>query len=342
MNVAALQVNEAVVHYVPTTSTESLLLTDTAISLDQQLRTYFREKVVASLTVRGLDVVVDVNENQHVAQAVSSIVETAANLVPASQQIARHLDACQSGRNSSGLVAIISGTVDAVPIVAILKLERERGLRFVLNEVDGRQLVDLELLRDLTLTDKTKVFKTALLARPSGAGATAVYGRVSDDQRGRSEGLPVANFFLATFLGCKPKVLAAKATYAFVKAANASFNEDIVSPEKRGRYQVALVAAMQSQTAELTPRGVATENLDPVDRSPFLARVQKAGLDASSAFPKDLSLIKVERFRLTFRSGMVLVGAIADLDDKVDLPTGDGPDQPVLVHDQVNRLLTGR
>jgi hypothetical protein len=105
---------------------------------------------------------------------------------------------------------------------------------------------------------------------------------------------------------------------------------------------VALVAAMQSQTAEIRPRSFASENLAAVDRSPFLAQVQKAGIDPNSAFPKDLSLVKVERFRLTFDSGMVLVGDVADLEQKVELPEGRASDQPVQVHDQVNRLLTGR
>jgi hypothetical protein len=50
----------------------------------------------------------------------------------------------------------------------------------------------------------------------------------------------------------------------------------------------------------------------------------------------------VERFKLTFNSGMVLVGDVADLEQKVELPEGHASDQPVQVHDQVNRLLTGR
>jgi 37-kD nucleoid-associated bacterial protein len=340
MNLDTLEVTHAVVHYVPTTGDDSLLLTDQAINLDDQLRAYFRDKVVGSLKTRGLEVVVDPNEQQHVPEAVAAIIADPTQLVEASRRIATHLDACQSGRNSSGLIAVVDGKLGAMSAVAIVKLERERGVRFVLDEVDGRQVVDLELLRNLTLTDKTKVFKTALLT--TSAGASAVAGRVSDDQRGSIEGMRVATFFLSTFLGCQPKVKAAKATYDFVKAANTSFNEDVISPEKRGRYQVALVATMQAQTAEVSPRGFANDHLEAVDRSPFLARVRTAGLDPNVAFPKDLSLIKVERFRLTFRSGMVLVGNVDDLEQKVELPEGGDSDQAVQVHDHVDRLLTGR
>jgi hypothetical protein len=340
MDIGALHVNNAVVHYVPTTSDEDLLLTDRAVVLDAQLRGYFRDKVMGTLTTRGLDVVVDAAEQQNVPEAVAAIIDTPAQLVGASRSIASHLYTCQSARNSSGLIVVLDGTAGETPVVAIVKLERERGVRFVLSERDGRQV--LELLRNLTLTDKTKVFKTALLTSPPGGGATAVTGRVSDDQRGRTEGLPVAHFFLSTFLGCQPKVKAAKATLDFVKTANDSFNQDVTSPEKQGRYQVALVAAMQAQTAELRPRTFATENLEPVDRPAFLARMQKAGIDPNSAFPKDLSLVKVERFKLTFESGMVLVGDVADFREKVELPTATAGDQPIQVHDHVSRLLTGR
>jgi hypothetical protein len=342
MEFGKLELTRAVVHYVPTSSDEQLLLTEQAITLDPQLRDYFRDKVHASLTTRGLEVVTDPAEQQHVAEAVSAIIAAPERLVEASREIAGHLYGCQSGRNSAGLIAVLEGSAGATPVVAVVKLERERGLRFVLSEVDGHQVVDLELLRNLTLTDKTRVFKTALLTCPPGEGPAATSGRVSDDQRGRAEGLPVANFFLATFLGCQPRVKAAKATLDFVRCANDSFNKQIASPEKRGRYQLALVAAIQAPTAELRPRTFAEENLEAVDRAPFLAAVQKAGLDPNSAFAKDLSLVKVEKFKLTFESGMILVGDVEDLREKVELPHDAASDQPVQVHDSVSQLLTGK
>jgi hypothetical protein len=342
MNVQELQVGSAVVHYVPTSGdSDTLLLTDEAIVLDEQLSDYFRDKIILSQK-RGLDVIIDPSQVQVVPEAVASVITVPTRLVEASQKIAGHLDKCQSGRNSPGLIAVLSGSIGNKTVVGIVKLERERGVRYVLNEVDGHQVVNLELLRNLTLTDKTKVFKTALLTCAPDAIANSVTGRVSDDQRGTSEGLPVAHFFLSTFLGCQPKVKAAKATFDFIGAANTCFNADIKSPEKRGRYQVALVAAMQSQTADIVPRSFAHHNLDQVDRPIFLSRIEKAGLDLDSAFPKDLSLVRVDRFKLTFDSGMVLVGDVTALREKVELPSGTDTAQPVQVHDHVNRLLTGR
>lgn len=68
----------------------------------------------------------------------------------------------QSKVNSSGLLAIALGQASGAPTLAIIKLEPERGVHYAISTVDGRHTVDLELLRNLTLTDKTKVYKTAL------------------------------------------------------------------------------------------------------------------------------------------------------------------------------------
>lgn len=136
-----------------------------------------------------------------------------------------------------------------------LKLEREQGLRFHIDtDEHGRNTVDLELLRELTLTDKTKVFNTSLLMLDNTGQAMSLYGRVSDDQRGRDDGVGVATFFLGTFLGCRLKTSPEKATLDFVRAAEGFFNEHVANAEKRGRYQVALLAKMQDNTMDVRPR----------------------------------------------------------------------------------------
>src|SRR5439155_4083716 len=46
----------------------------------------------------------------------------------------------------------------------------------------------LQFLRDLTLTDKTKIFKTSLLRLEQAGDTVSMYGLVSDDQRGPRRG----------------------------------------------------------------------------------------------------------------------------------------------------------
>jgi hypothetical protein len=345
MDLENFAVEQAVVHYVPTATDEELpelLLTDEAIDLDPGLRRYFRDKIANRLQSKGLEVIVDSDQSQQVPSAIASALDDPAALVEASRNIAVHLDAIQSRVNSSGLLAVVSGRLEEAGCVAIVKLERERGIRFAIDTVAGRHIVDLELLRNLTLTDKTKVYKTALLTRPPGNTGTDLTGYVADDQRGTAQGIQVASFFLSKFLGCKPKVPAAKTTFDFVKAANTSFNEDVSGPEKKGRYQVALLAAVQEQTAEIVPSDFARRYLDSDDRPAFLERVREAEIEPDRPFPKDLSLVKLSGFRMTFKSGMVLVGDVDALEKRVELPSEENSNRPVQLHDSVERLLTGR
>jgi hypothetical protein len=237
------------------------------------------------------------------------------------------------------LLTVVLGQLGGEPCVSVLKLEREQGLRFNIDtDEQGRKTVDLELLRQLTLTDKTKVFKTSLLLLVAGGGAASMHGRVSDDQRGKQEGVGVAEFFLSTFLGCQLKTSPEKATLDFVRAAEEFFNEHVASPEKRGRYQVALLAMMQDNTLDVRPRDFAQANLDAADRARFTEAMRDAGIEPNVAFEKDTSLVKVAGFKMTFDSGMVLVGKSDDLTQRVRIRPEDTTHPGVEINDTIKRL----
>jgi hypothetical protein len=321
---------------------EELTLTDEPIELDDDLRRYFRRKIAASLHERGVEVVADHNEDDTVRAAVARLIRNPSVLIETSRVIAERLDHVQTGRNPAGLLAVITGTVDGRRCASVLKLEREQGLRFRIKVVGGRHIVDLEFLRDLTLTDNTKVFKTSLLVAGRGRlGAGTITGRVSDDQRGADTTAGVATFFLGTFLGCRLKESPEKSTLEFVQAADGFINDAVESAERRGRYQVALLATMQDQSVEIRPRSFAQANLEGADRPAFLDRVREAGLDPDRPFPKDTSLVRVSGFKMTFESGMVLVGSQGDLRERVNIRP-DGARNPGVDIDDAVKTLRGR
>ena len=259
MNLNTFSIQDVMIHDVPrgNDDEEELVLTDDPITLDEDLRRYFCRKIVGSLEERGVEVISDPNEDPTVRTAVARIVGDPKELAEASRAIAERLNEVQTGRNPPGLLAVACGTVDGKPCASVLKLEREQGLRFRINTVDQRRVVDLEYLRDLTLTDKTKVFKTSLflVGGKSKVIASNVSGRVSDDQRGTNTAAGVATFFLNTFLGCRLRESPEKTTLAFVTATDTFINGDVTDPERRGKYQVALLATMQSQTTEVRALG---------------------------------------------------------------------------------------
>lgn len=208
MNLESFEVTTAVVHDVPHGGREDepLVLTDAPIELDDALRAYFRSKIIKSLGLRGVDVVVDPDGAPCVRDMVAGVLAAPDHLVETSKRAAEHLHAVQTGRNSAGLLTIVLGRIDGRDCVAVLKLEREQGLRFKIDtDAEDHKTVDLELLRELTLTDKTKVFKTSLFLLDDAGGPASMHGRVSDNQRGRDDGVGVATFYLSTFLGCRLK-----------------------------------------------------------------------------------------------------------------------------------------
>jgi hypothetical protein len=333
-------VASTVVHYVPTSrdvDDPRLLLTKAAIDLDAELTAYFAAKITGRLEYKSLEVVTDHERDQTVPDALAGILSNAAEVVTGSQIVAERLFDVQAGTNSSGLLGVFTGALGGRPCVAVLKLERQRGISFAIDPETGT--VDLELLRNLTLTDKTRVYKTALFF----AGKDGdLRGYVADDQRTSASGSVVASFFLGRFLGCKPKEPAAELTYKFVKVVNESINADVDSAERRGRYQVAVLAKMQDNTADIRPKDFADQHFEPSDRQPFLDRLVAAGFDPKISFPKDTSRVKVNEFKMTFTSGMVLVGPPQALEDNVNIPEKPSRDHPVQLRDTVENVLTGR
>jgi hypothetical protein len=339
VNLDSFQIASLVVHDVPQPDDEreGLILTDAEVPLDAQLRGYFERKIRQSLRSRGLEVIADPAGSDVARDGVTSVLADEAQLVPVSKTLAEHLDRSQTKRNPAGLLAVGTGTVDEGDVVAVIKLEREQGLRLRIEVVGDHAEVDMQFLRDLTLTDKTKIFKTSLLRLERADEAQSMYGLVSDDQRGRDEGAGVATFFLATFLGCQLKTNPEKATRDFVLAAEEFINQDVASDERRAAYQVALLAKMQDETLDLRPRDFANQNLRTNDRPRFLERVAAHGLDPEQTFEKDTALAKVGGFKMVFEHGMTLIGSREDLQQRVDVPNAAGING-VRIQDTLKRL----
>ncbi|HVU61238.1 MAG TPA: nucleoid-associated protein [Mycobacteriales bacterium] len=339
MNVEGFAIGSVMIHDVPRGGHDvsEMTLTDAPIQLDDQLRGYFHSKIINSLNARGVDVVIDAGQDGSVRDAVTRIIGDQTRLAADSRAMAERLHAVQTGVNPPGLLTVISGVLANAPVVAVLKLEREQGIRFKVRRSHGHAVVDLQFLRDLTLTNKTKVFKTALFAVDGHGSHRTLVGRVSDDQRGTDAARGVAEFFLSTYLGCQLRISPARATLEFVQAAESYINGQVPSPEKRGRYQVALLAAMQDQRLDVTPRTFAATHLEPADRRGFLDEVAATGLDPNAAFQKDLSLVKVSGFRMTFENGMVLVGQSDDLRERVRIRPDD-EEAGVEINDAVQQL----
>lgn len=345
MNLDRLAICSVYIHDVPRgrDEEESIVLTDEPVVLDDQLRQYFRSRIVSILQQKNsIDVVTDDNEQAEVREAVACITTAGSNLAAQSQRIARCLHAVQNALNPAGLLAVISGEIDGEPVVAIMKLERERGVRCHVTHADGRSVISVELLRDLMLTERTKVFKTALLLCADPMDPSSMCGKVSDGQRQQSSGSQIARFFLRSFLGCKVAVNPARATGAFFKKSLEYLNTRIGDREKRGRYLLALTAALQDQQLDVQPADFANRHLDDVDQAEYKSYLREEGVDPARTFQKDLSAVPLGTIQINFESSLVLVGDPRDIKEHVAIRPENAPHPGVDVNNRISTYNTLR
>ena|SRR5215208_563511 len=91
--------------------------------------------------ILGMPCVRDRDEDSPVPDAVAEVTDDPVALLDVSRRIATHLDAVQRPKvNSSGLVAVIYGKGRGTDCLTILKMERERGVRFAITTVSGRHI----------------------------------------------------------------------------------------------------------------------------------------------------------------------------------------------------------
>jgi hypothetical protein len=319
-----LQVDKIIVHDVPRhfagQEGPGPVLSEVESPADQDLRNYFREKIIGTLGSKAVDVVFDPEAQSPIPKLVAGQLDgRAGRFVEMSQDVARYLHEVQTGANSPGLVIVVRGRVAGQSAVGLLKLEREEAIRLEQLDVSGKSTFRLQHLRDLMLNRNTRVFKAGLFWQENGA----TVGRVCDEQ-GRYETRDVAYFFLRRFLGCALREEPEVTTKNFLQAAEGYINEQVVDPERKARYTLSLIAEMTSQSPTIDPRAFARRHLELADRDPFVNTLREGGVDG--VFPKDTARVdaKLRRVRMDFEKGIALIAPPDVVAEDVRVETREG------------------
>ncbi|MDP1711657.1 MAG: nucleoid-associated protein [Candidatus Nanopelagicaceae bacterium] len=303
-----------------------------------------------------------------VFSAVNEIITTATNFIASSQRIARHLWNIQDGRNSAGLLVIARGQIDGLPCVGILKLEHENGVQAEeSHDANGNFVFKVILHNDLLLTDNTAVFKAVVLRQMSGVEISAVAQEADDfniesDRDGTQANVniadpsfgdvsqevvselqlvaqasdlqsqrDVAGFFLQEFLGCRFFGDSPEKTRKYYESGEVFIDTKVTDPEKRVRYQIALLAQMNSNSLAIDPDQFVRENLELEDRQDFLNHLREQGVE-TTLFVKDTGRIKgrIKQVTMNFKSGIRLLGAPDALREHTQVDDGEG-DRSVMI-----------
>lgn len=141
MNLGTFFIDAVIVHDVPRrtagSTADQIVFSEVVSDIDQGLKNFFRERMIRSLKRQAYQVERDPGETSPVPGRVGTIVADGNALVVESQEIAKHLWACQTGANPAGLLIVCTGTVVNQAAVGILKLEREDAIRIEQTDQNG-------------------------------------------------------------------------------------------------------------------------------------------------------------------------------------------------------------
>jgi hypothetical protein len=235
------------------------------------------------------------------AGAAAAILADKGQFIPQSRELAKALYDAQDSRNPEGILVVAEGEIDGKPCIAILKLEHEEGVRADLTGPAGQRAFNIQLLHDLLLTEKTRLFKAAVLRRKS-TRSDKLIGIACDNQVD-----DLADFFLEDFLGCQLVENSDVTTERFFEAAE-EFINGVDESERQARYEMALLANLQSAAQKVNPRQFARDHFVADDHQPFIDHLQERGVPTRE-FVKDISLVepRLKRIGYSFESGTKLI-----------------------------------
>jgi 37-kD nucleoid-associated bacterial protein len=343
VDIGFLDVQLVIVHEVPVHDDGmSPLLSEVESDLTPDVQGYFRDKIKGSLRETAYPVVFDPDARSPVPDLVRTHLSSDGdNFVLMSQEAARHLFGVQTRRNPGGLLVVVSGQLGAAPCLAILKLEKEQGVRLREETRDGKRTFNLQHLRDLVLSERARVFKVGLFL-PDRDSPDGVAGRVCDTQRGRLSDVAVARFFLVDYLGCRLQRDPQVTTQEFFSTAEQFINERVSDPEKQAKYDAALITVMGSAQPIFSPDDFIRDHLEGDDRRAFRAHLREHEM-AARPFPKDTTLIKsaLRRVRMAFRGGASVSYPPEALNETVKVITLGENRAKVEIEDTVSKLSGG-
>ena len=345
LDLGPLQVKRVIAHEVPrrmTKVSEPLVIYSQVESqLDSGLRNYFREKIVSSLVSAGYEVEFDSDASSPVPNLLTDYIHgKSTNFVEMSQRIADHLYQSQTGVNSSGLLCLVDTVIGELHGIAILKLDMEAAVRIANIFSNGIRTYDLEHVKNLILSQRTKIFKAGIFVQQRNvSNLHQVEGLVSDNQRGYKPLTEVADFFLRRFLGCKLLEAPNVTTKNFFLASEEFISGEVSDPELKAQYETALLAELNSHQGTIAPIDFAERNLQLDDRQKYKDWLNERELPTRQ-FEKDTDLIKthLRRISVDFESGVGVLVPPEAINNQVKMSTLEDGRTHLEVRDKITKM----
>ena len=299
----------------PEVQSEDVILSDVPTKFDNELIRFFHDKISSTIgSTNAFEIELDSslcdnNTQQAIrkyfnSDGVSSFPPNETKTIDITQDIAKSLYEVQSARNPGGILLFIPCYNQEKHGLAILKVEREDGVRIQQNMEQGKMTFDVLHIKDLMLTNKTKLFKIVLFYKDG----ENLIGFVCDRQQGVVQIREVANFFLTDFLGCKLKEEPYVSTKKFYNAVTTFINSADLTGSEKVDIRTHLISELTNNAIQINTLNFAQNYLPSDKAQSFMDKLREKKVPSS--FPKDIKLIKenIKKVKYELESGIKIIG----------------------------------
>jgi hypothetical protein len=302
------------------------------------LRDFFKENIIKALgRDRAFKLCYNNKSDSPVNKCVNDILTNGKKFVHQSKEMGQHLFNIQKGNNASGILFILKCDLSEHKVCIIMKLERDDGARLTMNE--ATKSFDISEVKDLMLTSKTKVFKIAMLVNRDNYGID-FDGDIMDFQINVKERKELSSFFIDDFLGCMPYGDPKVTTQSFYNLTSMFIKTSVSDKIKQAKYLQDLNSYLQRNMLILNPKEFSDEYLTTsFEQDEYKAYLGTKDFEFKS-FTKDLSLIKskVEKFMVSFKNGISILGSKGTFENNVKLEELKNGDHQAIVVSQIQKV----
>ncbi|MCK9581184.1 MAG: nucleoid-associated protein [Methanoregula sp.] len=283
--------------------------------LDDAAKNVIKSRIILTIgSPKSHDIIFSSGDSSPVPEIVKYFLKKrnndSSNIIPdfvkKSKIIAQHLNNIQTGVNPGGFVTIIIGKNKKYNLVALLKIERDEGVRLEETVKDGKKTFKINNIKDLILTKNTKFFKISLF-RSDTTEEGKYSGMICDNQlSGKTD---YANFFLKQFLGCNLTDDPLIKTQDFYDVSMNFFKQKVDDPVTQSKYRLHLFSYLSNEGNMIQPRKFASSALQTNHRDSYEKYLIDKGVGIKDII-RNTALIdrSIKSMFLEFENGIKIIG----------------------------------
>ena len=332
----------------PDLEEEDIILSEAPTDFDQDLTTFFHDKIIQTIgSSNSFGIQFDSSNQTNVQTLVKNFFDIGLqngfpvnqeNSIQVTQGIAKELHSVQTAQNTGGILLFIPCHVSDKHAIAILKVEREEGVRIQRDHnASGQTTFNVQHIKDLMLTKKTKLFKIVLFYLD---GNNEVAGYLCDQQQGYFQTREVADFFLKDFLGCKLREEPSITTKKFFDTTEQYLNEVNLPAEIKAQIHTHLISELTNNTSTINVLEFARRSLSADKVQGYMNKLTDNKV--TETFTKNNQLIydRIKKVQYEFESGIRILGDQQVVKEKVTMNNTDDGKTKIEFIDALTKVVS--